>query len=393
MKKVIINRSAVEKIRSFFPWVYKNEIRKFPKNISPGELVEIYSPDGIFLGTGYINPKSVISVRVLSFFERADINEDFFKRKIKRAFNKREKIRSVTDSYRLIHSEADFIPGLIVDVYGDYLSVQINTAGIENFRDTIIKTLIDLLNPEGIYEKSDKKSREKEGLKTEEKILYGDIPEKIIIEEYSTKFVIKLKESQKTGFYLDQRRNRKVVSDYSERGFKVLDLFSNTGGFGIYCGKKGASFIKFVDISERAVNLIEENCKINHIENFQIVKYDVFDFLKEEVKKGEKYDLIIIDPPSFAKTKKEKEGALRGFKYLILNSLKLLNENGYISVFSCSHHVSIEDLKKITLEVSRDIKVPVEIVEHLYQDKDHPYILNIPNSLYLSGFLFRKIVI
>ncbi len=393
MKKITVKKQAIEKIKSFNPWIYKNEIKKFPKDVYKGEVLSVYSPNGEFLGIGYINPLSVITIRMLSFFKKEDINKEFFIQRIKRAFKKREYLKKITNAFRVIHSEADFLPGLIVDYYNGYLSLQINTAGMENFRKEILEALIEVLEPKGIYEKSDEKSREKEGLNTEEGILYGNIPEEIIIIENDVRFIISLQKGQKTGFYLDQRKNRKIVSDYVKKGFRVLDLFSNTGGFGIYCGLKGADFIKFVDISENAVNLIVENCKLNSIKNYQVVQENVFDFLKEEVKKGEKYDIIIIDPPSFAKTKKEKEGALRGFKYLILKSLQLLSEEGFIAVFSCSHHVDMEDLKDTALSASKDRKTPVEIVEHMYQDIDHPYILNIPNSLYLKGFLFRKCII
>ena len=390
MRKVTVKKQAVEKIKKFFPWIYMNEIKKIPKDIRKGEIVDIYSPSGELLGRGYINPSSVITVRILSFFNKEDINKAFFIQRIKRAFSKRQHLQNITNAFRIVHSEADFLPGLIVDYYDGYLSLQINTAGIENFREEIIEALIEVINPKGIYEKSDEKSRGKEGLDTKEGIIYGSVPESIFVVENSVKFKVSLFKGQKTGFYLDQRRNRKIVSNYVEKGFKVLDLFSNTGGFGIYCGLKEADFIKFVDISENAVELIHENCELNSINNYQVIKENVFDFLKEEVKKGEKYDIIVVDPPSFAKTKKEKEGALRGFKYLILKSLQLLSDKGYIAIFSCSHHVDMEDLKSVTLEASKDRKVPVEIVEHMYQDTDHPYILNIPNSLYLKGFILRK---
>ncbi len=391
MKEVFIKNIAIPKIKSFNPWIYKNEIKKLPKDLNFGEIVKIYSSKKEFLGIGYANPLSKITIRILSFFEEIEINQNFFNERISRAFQKRKKFIKDTNTFRVIHSEADNLPGLIVDYFDGYLSIQINTAGMENFREEIIQSLTEIINPKGIYEKSDEKARKKEGLKTKERIIFGEIPEKIVIEENEVKFYVHLKSSQKTGFYLDQRKNRKIVSEYVEKGFKVLDLFSNTGGFGIYTGLKGAGFVKFVDISETAVPLIEENAKLNNLSNFEIVKKNVFHFLKEELETENKYDLIILDPPSFAKTKHEKEGALRGFKYLILNSLKLLDKNGFLAVFSCSHHVLLEDLINITKEASKDTLNKVEIFEHLFQDVDHPYILNIPTSLYLKGFLLRKV--
>ncbi|MGC9188669.1 MAG: class I SAM-dependent rRNA methyltransferase, partial [Sulfurihydrogenibium sp.] len=355
-----------------------------------GEVVKVFSPDKKFVGIGFLNPKSKITLRMLSFKEEA-IGKDFFVERVKKALEKRKHLENITNAYRVIHAEADGLSGLIVDYYDGYLSIQINSAAMEYFRDLIIQSLIDVLNPKGIYEKSDEKSREKEGLTTQDKVLYGEIPEKIEIFEYNAKFFVNLKESQKTGFYLDQRENRKVVSDFVKEGFEVLDLFSNSGGFGIHCALKGASFVKFVDISSNAVDYIEKNLSLNSIKNYEIVKEDVFDFLKQEVKTGKKYDLIILDPPPFAKTKNEKEGAIRGFKYLILNSLKLLNENGYLAVFSCSHHVSMQDLIDTTLQACKDSSSTVEIKKFLMQDTDHPYVLNIPSSFYLKGFLSQKV--
>lgn len=392
MKKVIVKNNVIPKLKRFFPWVYRNELKKIPKNVKSGELISIFSSDGKFLGIGYINLNSVITVRVLSF-NKEKIDIDFFKRRIVKALEKRNNLKNITNGYRIIHSEADFLPGLIVDFYDNYLSIQINTAGMENFRQEILSVLIDLIKPKGIYEKSDKKSREKEGLKTEEKTIYGSIPNEIIIYENNLRFVVDLTDSQKTGFYLDQRKNRMIVSNYSEG--KILDLFSNSGGFGIYSYHKGADFVKFVDISPNAIKHLKRNCEINKIKkNYSIVKEDVFDFLKREEEKGEKYDLIIIDPPSFAKTVKEKEGALKGFKYLISRGLNILKDYGHLAIFSCSHSISMEDLKRLSLEIASKNRVYLEIVEHLYQDnRDHPYILNIDNSLYLKGLLLKKIKI
>ncbi len=391
MEKVIIKNIAVSKIKTFNPWIYKNEIKKIPKNIKSGEVIEIYSQKNEFLGIGYINPLSKITVRILSFFEKIDINQKFFEERLKKAYEKRKKYIKNSNGFRVVHSEADNLPGLIVDFFDGYLSIQINTAGMENFREEIINSIMNIIKPKGIYEKSDEKARKKEGLETEEKIIFGEIPHKILIKENDVYFHVYLKDSQKTGFYLDQRKNRKIVSDYVERGFKVLDLFSNTGGFGIYAIVKGAEFVKFVDISQTAVELIKSNAELNNLTGFNVVKANVFHFLKEELETGNKYDLIILDPPSFAKTKHEREGALKGFKYLILNSLKLLKKEGYLAIFSCSHHISLTDLFEITKNAAKDTFLRIEIIEHLFQDIDHPYILNIPSSLYLKGFLAKKL--
>ena len=383
MKKIILKKSALPKIKQKNLWIYKNEIKKLP-DLKAGEIVDIYIGNE-YLATGYINPDSKITVRILSF-EKTDINS-LIRNRIKEAIQKRENLKSITNAYRIIHSEADLLPGLIADFYNGYIAIQINTAGMENFRQLILDTLIETLSPEGIIDKSDEKVRKKEGLTTENKVLYGSIPDKILITENNINFSIYLKEGQKTGFYLDQRKNRKLVSEYVQTGFKVLDLFSNAGGFGIYCGKKGADFIKFVDVSDLALNQVQENCQLNGITNFQTIKEDAFDFLKKET---DSYDLIIVDPPSFAKSRHERQGALRGFKYLIVNSLKILNPKGYLAVFSCSHHISMQDLIDLTTSSAAITGDILEIKEFMYQDKDHPAVINMPNTLYLKGLLVQK---
>ena len=230
MKKIILKKTALPKIKQKNLWIYKNEIKKLP-DLKAGEIVDIYIGNE-YLATGYINPDSKITVRILSF-EKTDINS-LIRNRIKEAIQKRENLKSITNAYRIIHSEADLLPGLIADFYNGYIAIQINTAGMENFRQLILDTLIETLSPEGIIDKSDDKVRKKEGLTTENKVLYGSIPDRILITENNINFSVYLKEGQKTGFYLDQRKNRKLVSEYVQTDFKVLDLFSNAGGFGIY---------------------------------------------------------------------------------------------------------------------------------------------------------------
>ena len=386
MKTVIVKKVALEKLSKFHPWIYKDEIKKLPKNIDKGDLVKILSPDGEFLGLGYINPDSLITVRILTF-KKETINKNFFKKRIENAYTHRlDLLNHKTNAYRIIHSEGDFISGLIVDKYGDYLSVQFNTAGISKFKKEIVDSLIEVIKPKGIYEKVDKKVADIEGLEKKEKVLFGTVPDEITIVENSIKFFVSIKEGQKTGFFLDQRKNREIVSSYVKEGFTVLDLFSNAGGFGIYCLKNEASFVDFVDISKTAVSQIKENCRLNNLTNFKVYQEDAFDFLNNLDKK---YDLIIIDPPAFAKTRKEKKGAIKGFQYLVINSIKALKENGLIAIFSCSHHITQEDLKNVLLYASSKTGRKAVILEHMFQDLDHPHLLNAPSSFYLKGFLAK----
>ena len=376
--KAEIKKEAYNKLKKHFPWVYKNEIEKAP-NCNPGDIVDLVY-NGEYIATAFFNPLSKISARVISF-EKVHIDREFFEKRIKRAINKRESLKNITNSFRLIHSEADFLPGLIVDKYGDYLVASFTTAGMDNFKGIIVEILIDLLNPKGIYEKADK-IREKEGLEVISQKLYGEIEDEFLIVENNKKFLTNLITGQKTGFFLDQRKNRKIVGEYGNK--KTLDLFANAGGFGIYAR---AEFTKFVEISVSACSLIERNCELNNLKNYEIVKADVFKFLETE---KEKYDLIIIDPPAFAKNKNAKKGALKGWKYLIVNSLKLLEDGGYLALFSCSHSIKEKDLLDLALSSSIIDNSYLEVIEFLKQDVDHPFILNIPNSLYLTGVLLRK---
>jgi len=374
--KVEVTKEAYKKLKKHFPWIYKNEIVNIPQ-CDKGSITDLYY-NGEYLATGFLNPKSKISARVLTF-EKINIDKEFFEDKIKKAIQKRN--FATTNSYRLIHSEADYLPGLIVDKYGDNLVVSFTTAGMDNYKGIIIEILIDLLNPKGIYEKGDN-IRAKEGLEVISQVLWGVVDDEFIIEENSKKFKTNLKESQKTGFFLDQRKNRKIVGKYGNK--RTLDLFANAGGFGIYAN---AEYTKFVEISALACSQIEKNCELNNLKNYEIEKMDVFKFLEKETKT---YDLIIIDPPAFAKNKKARSGAIKGWKYLIINSLKLLENGGYLALFSCSHSITSKDLLDLALSSSIIDKSNLEVIEFLKQDIDHPYVLNIPNSLYLTGVLLRK---
>ena len=388
MKKITVSKEAIAKLKSLFCWVYQNELATPPKDLKDGESVEIYTAGGEYLATGYINQKSVISVRVLSF-EKTEINKEFFRTRLQTAIDKRKQIQANSNAYRLVHSEADFLAGLIVDFYNGYLAIQINTLGMENQRDIIIELLVELLNPKGLFDKSDAKVRKKEGIETQNGVIYGEVPNEIEIVENGIKFAMSLHDGQKTGFYLDQRRNRHIVSKYIQRDMKVLDVFCNAGGFGLYALSKGAK-VQFVDASASAVSQVENNITLNGYEQCTAIKTDAFEFLTQELESNNKYDLIVLDPPPFAKTQKEAIGAMKGMKFLLDTALKMLNPNGMVAIYSCSHHIGMKQLEEMSFEISKNAKIPLQIVEYMYADIDHPNIINIPNSAYLTGLLLRK---
>jgi len=387
METITVKRAAAERLRCFFPWAYRTDIQQAAGD--PGDLVSVRAPGGAFLGIGYINPASEISVRILSF-SNVEINGQFFRERFAAALRKREILRETTDARRLVHAEADELPGLVVDDYAGHLAVQVNTLGMERLRGLFLPALIDLLQPRGIIEKSDERSRGREGLPTESQVLHGEIPERIEIREGEARFLVNLRESQKTGFYLDQRRNRAVIASYVNRGDQVLDVFANAGAFGIHAALRGAGRVRLVDASREALEAARENMAANGV-SCETVRADAFDYLKEAPGKKDRYDMVILDPPAFAKARRSAAGALGGVRGLVGQSLRILRPGGILAVFSCSHHVSQEDLQGAILEAASDRERRIEILEHLFQDRDHPHVLNIPTSLYLKGFLLRSL--
>ncbi len=388
MERVLIKKSAAEKLDSYFPWIYRNELLEMPAPSRAGILVEVWSKSG-FSGIGYFNPASMISVRMLAF-SRETINQDFFRRKIQSAIALRKKILEISNACRIIHSEADGLPGLIVDAYNGYLIIQINTAGMEIFREIIIDVLLGTLCPKGMMEKSDSHSRKKEGLGTSETVISGDVPERIEINENGIRFFVEFRGGQKTGFYLDQRRNRLITASKVSQGMDVLDIFCHTGAFGIYAALRGARSVRLIDVSHPVLELAVDNAKLNKIRQIETIHMDAFDFLDKSVREGLKADLIILDPPPFSKTRGSRQGALKGLRHLALQSLRILKPGGFFALFSCSHHVSLDDLQSLCLEASVDSQSKLSVTDFLFQDEDHPYVLNIPQSLYLKGLLFRK---
>ncbi|PHR58061.1 MAG: methyltransferase [Arcobacter sp.] len=393
MKKLVVKNSAAKKLRLFNPWVYQNEIAMLPEGLEEGEIVEVVDLKGTCFGVGYANVKSVITLRMLSF-EKVAINAKWIKKKLEIAIGARNSILEHSNSARLVHSEADGLAGLIVDFYDGVLSVAINTAGMERLRKEIIGSLLEIIKPVAIYEKSDANAREKEGLETFEGAIHGKVPDFIEVVEFGCQFGLDLKNSQKTGFYLDQRFNHGIITEYVNEDVTMLDLFCNTGGFGMHALNAGASHVTFVDSSAVAMAQVENNISLNEFSDdgrSTLVTANAMDYIKELSDKKESYDIVVLDPPSFAKTAEQAKAATSGFKHLILNGIRVCKPGGIIALFSCSYHVSMDDLKEICLDASRDTGKQLKVLEHMYQDKDHPYVLNTPNSLYLKGLLLQLV--
>ncbi len=394
MLQVSIKRGKEQRIRGFHPWVYRNDILSFSRKPKPGELCIVRDYKGAFLAKGYINPDSYIAIRLLTYRKDEEIDQDFFNRRVEEALNYRKNVvPETTTAFRLIHSEADYLPGLIVDYYSGYLVAQFTTLGMEVLKERVIRALVDVVKPKAIYEKSTVQTRELEGLPLVEKVLYGDVPERVVILENGIKFNVQIVGGQKTGYFLDQRENKLLFArEFVREGDRVLDAFCHLGGFGIHAAViGGASEVVAVDSSQLALDLAKENAELNGVaDRFTFVKGDAFKVLKSMQQSGEKFDAIVIDPPAFAKSKKVVEQAKRGYKELFLRGLKMLKSGGSIAVCSCSHHITPPILEEILLSAAYDTRTPLKVLYTTYQSKDHPFVLQIPESRYLKCIFARS---
>jgi 23S rRNA (cytosine1962-C5)-methyltransferase len=372
------------------PWVFSGAIARVEGDPQPGQTVDILSDKQQFLARGAFSPISQIRVRVWTFDRQEVVDTDFFRRRIQAAILKRAplELEKVTDAVRLIHGESDGLPGLIVDRYGSCLVVQFLATGADTWRDTIADALVDLTGANNIYERSDADVRELEGLQTRVGILRGSPNEKGIISEHGLRFSVDIAAGHKTGFYLDQRRNRQRVRALAE-GRDVLDCFCYTGGFTLNALTGGAKSVLSVDSSFSAFELLRENVTLNSLpsDRLQTLEADVFQALRKFRDEGRSFDLILLDPPKFAPTSAQAEKAARGYKDINLLAFKLLRPGGILVTFSCSGGVDAALFQKIVAGAALDAGVNASIVESLSQDGDHPVALNFPEGAYLKGLV------
>ncbi len=385
MLQVRVKPGIEDRIRGFFPWIYRPEIASLSRKPRKGELVVVRDYSGKFLGYGYINPDVSIAIRILSFDKNEPITPELIKKRIKEAYDYRKRLYINSNAFRLIHSEGDLLPGLIVDVYGEYAVLEFTTYGMNQFRNTVIEALIEILRPKGIYEKANLTAQKIEGIRIEEGTVYGVVPEEITIWEHDLKYYINIPQGQKTGFFLDQRNARKFVRSLVEPGDRCLDVFSHTGGFALNMKKMGAGEVIAVDISELALEVGKKNEELNGLSGIKWVTANAFDYLRELDRAGEQFDVIIIDPPSFAKNRHSVPNALRGYKELCVRGLRLTKPGGYLAIFSCSFHITQQHLLDVLTSASYDVRRQVRVIAKTFQDKDHPWILQMPNTLYLKG--------
>jgi 23S rRNA (cytosine1962-C5)-methyltransferase len=386
MKRVWIKKGKDKKIRNFYPWIFRDEIERKEGKIEDGEIVELLDSDGNFLGKGFWSNKSHIALRI--FDREGEDFEDVLKKRFDEAIKVREKIKE-TNSFRFFYSEGDGIPGLIVDKYDKTIVFQSRIKGIDNLKKKIIEKLIELFNPSSIYERSDGEFRAEEGLDNERGLLYGNEPYLVKIEERGLKFLVDVKEGMKTGFYLDQRDNRKRVEEIVEEGMECLDLFSYTGAFSLFLARKGAK-VKAVEIEEKNLELGRENAKLNSLSSkVDFISCNAYDFLEEEVKKGRRFDFIIADPPGIVKRKSDVEKGKWAYWKILYNSFKIGKKGSIVLISSCSYHISLQTLLEMAKLSASDAGVKVKLLDITFQPIDHPWIIQIPETLYLKSLFLR----
>ncbi|MCG8343381.1 MAG: class I SAM-dependent rRNA methyltransferase [Chlorobiales bacterium] len=370
-------------------WSFSNELQSLPKDIAAGETVKLYTHDNKFVGSGFYNPHSLIAFRLLS--RTGEIpDRDFFREKILKALDLRVKIypESDTNAFRLVHGESDGLPGLVVDRFNTAYALQAFSAGMDRHLPLVCDVLTDLFQPSSIVIRNESTLRELEGLPLYKKIVHGSETDTAqIIYDTGLQYTINLFQGHKTGFFLDQRDNRRIVRKIAT-GTETLDVFTSDGGFGLNALYGGASAVTMVDISHEALQRAEENATRNKLSNYSLIQGDAFEVMNRLIKDKKSYDLVILDPPSFTKSRKNLPSALHAYKKLNKLGLQLVRNGGFLATASCSHHVSEEDFLGVIRQASFSEKKQLRLVFRNSQPADHPVLLSMPETHYLKFACF-----
>jgi 23S rRNA (cytosine1962-C5)-methyltransferase len=369
-------------------WVYQTEILKTFGDPKPGDIVSIKDGRDRLLGSAIYNPRSQIVARRFSR-QRQELDLDFFVRRIELAGTFRKKWVNDRNPGRLVWSESDGLPGVIIDRYGSHLVLQTLTLAMDQRKQLIAEALQQSFSPDSIVERNDVPVRKAEGLPLVAGPIFGRIPETLEIEVAGTRFQVDLQGGQKTGFYLDQIDNYAEVARLAA-GRRVLDCFSNQGAFALACARAGAATLTAVESNESLTKAIEQNARLNGVQ-IDARSENVFDFLTQQIEQESRYDLIVLDPPSFAKSRDALSSAWRGYKEIHLRALQLLSEEGLLVTFSCSHHVTRQMLLEVVVEASVDAKRHLRVIKSLGQPLDHPILPHLPETEYLKGFIFQRL--
>ena len=382
MTKVYLNKKINPRIALGHPWIYNNEVDRIAGPIEPGDIVEVYFFDGQLAGRGYINPNSQIIIRLLTR-KREEIDAAFFHKKIKDAWDYRQQLGYV-ENCRLVFGEADGIPALIIDKFNDYFVLQTLSLGIEKWKESIVAAINEIFKPKGIFERNDVPVRELEGMVQQKGFLSNEFPTEIMIQENGLQFYVDIENGQKTGYFLDQQDNRRAIKNLVQ-GADVLGAFTYTGTFEIHAAHYGAKSVLGIDISENAVAQANKNAVLNQLDH--IVKFEAmnaFDVLKQWVKDGRQYDVVMLDPPAFTKSRNNIDKAVTGYKEINLRGMQMIRSGGFLVTSSCTNLVSPELFLETIQMAAWDAKKRIRQVTYQTQSSDHPIIWGMENTHYLK---------
>ncbi|MCI6378139.1 MAG: class I SAM-dependent rRNA methyltransferase [Clostridiales bacterium] len=387
MANVVLHKNKEARVYSGHPWVFRSDIDRVDGTVTDGGVVRVLSSRGKFLAMAVYNPRSQISLRILSRQDEP-IDAAFIRARVKRAVDYRRLFADL-HSCRLIFAESDGLPAVIADSFGDVIVLQVLCLGMEAFKQDIVSALVDELHPSGIYERNDVPVRELEGLSQQTGLLYGAVPDRVEMAENGVRFWVDVKEGQKTGFFLDQKENRAAIAPFV-KDMRVLDCFTHTGSFALHAGCYGAREVTGVDISDYACECAAENARLNGLESrVRFECANAFDYLRAAQDRGERYDVVILDPPAFTKTRSAVEGALRGYKEINLRGMKLVRDGGFLVTCSCSQHVTPPLFQNMLLDAQKDARVQLRQIEWRTQGRDHPILPSSPETQYLKCGVYQ----
>lgn len=390
MGKAFVTKKGAKRVRNGHLWIYKSDVQK--TEAAGGDVVSVYDEAKNFVGKAFYSDSSEITLRIFTIRDET-VDAEFWQKKIIEAAQKRQVLKtkdqkSRTNAKRLIYSEGDLIPSLIVDDYNGIFVIQTLSQGTEKLKETFVEILREEFSPTAIIERNDVKVRMRENLPMQSGLLFGEVPDEIIIEQDGVKFYIAPMEGQKTGSFLDQYENHSAVGNYASG--QALDCFTFNGGFALSLARV-CDEVLALDISEDAINLAKRNAELNNISNIKFQTANVFDALRDYEKSGKKFDTIVLDPPAFVKSRSALKSAVRGYKEINLRALKLLNKGGILITCSCSFHFSEEIFLQTLEESVRDAKRRVHLIEKRMQAADHPILLGMPETYYLKCFILRVV--
>ena len=391
---VTLKKGAGRTLKECGPWIYDNEIESIMGSFTDGDIVLVHDFDGYPLGRGFINRNSKLTVRMMTRNRDTEVDESFIRMRVKNAWEYRKKVMDDISSCRVIFGEADFLPGLVVDKFADVLVVESLALGIDRFKEMIIDILKELMEADGIhirgvYERSDAKVREQEGMERYKGFIGEPFDTKVEIVENGVRYYVDVKDGQKTGFFLDQKYNRRAAAKLC-KGARVLDCFTHTGSFALNAGMAGAEHVIGVDASELGVAQARENAALNGLEDrVEFICEDVFELLPRLEKQGEKFDVVILDPPAFTKSRSSIKKAVKGYREINLRGMKLVKDGGYLATCSCSHFMDYELFTQTIGQAARNVHKRLRQVEFRTQSPDHPILWGAGDSYYLKFYIFQ----